>query len=92
MSQKNRNIILLKALSDPSRYKIIKILISSEGTLCVNELSQKVKITPSAVSHQLSKLEDLRLVEPKRIGQTVCYSLKKNSSSEKVKNIIQLLE
>lgn len=90
MSSSNQKI--LKAVSDPSRYRILRLLIENEGTICVNEIADKVKITPSAVSHQLSKLEDLQLIEPNRSGQNICYTLKRNKNSEKIRMIIDLLE
>ncbi|MBK8048085.1 MAG: helix-turn-helix transcriptional regulator [Anaerolineales bacterium] len=41
----------------------------------VNELSQHVNVTPSAVSHHLAKLRAIRLVRTRREGNQVIYSI-----------------
>lgn len=62
-----------KALSDSTRLKII--LVISEGEICVNDISAKIGMTKSAVSHQLSYLKNLRLVKSRKDGKEVYYSL-----------------
>ena len=63
----------LKALSDLTRLRII--LVISEGEICVNDISSKIGMTKSAVSHQLSYLKKLRLVKSRKDGKEVFYSL-----------------
>ena len=62
-----------KALSDLTRLRII--LVISEGEICVNDISSKIGMTKSAVSHQLSYLKKLRLVKSRKDGKEVFYSL-----------------
>ena len=62
-----------KALSDPTRLKIV--LTISNGEICVNDISSKIGMTKSAVSHQLSYLKKLRLVKSRKDGKEVFYSL-----------------
>ena len=64
---------VFKALSDSTRLKIICALTDQE--LCVCDLSHLLKMTESAVSHQLRKLRDLNLVHRRREGQVLFYSL-----------------
>ncbi|HEB12902.1 MAG TPA: transcriptional regulator [Actinobacteria bacterium] len=64
---------IFKAISDPSRVKIIYALLTEE--LCVCDLSMAVRMSQSAVSHQLRSLRNLRLVKYRRAGQMVFYSL-----------------
>ena len=62
-----------KALSDPTRAQLIFLL--TRGEYSVNDLSQRVAVTPSAVSHHLGKLRAIRLVRTRREGNQVFYSI-----------------
>jgi DNA-binding transcriptional ArsR family regulator len=61
------------ALSDPTRVRILDAL--SHGELCVCDLAAVLRLSQSAVSHQLRLLRGLRLVRPRRDGRIVFYSL-----------------
>ncbi len=62
-----------KALSDPTRTRIIWALDQQE--LCVCDLSAALNMTQSAISHQLSTLRRANLVNSRREGKEVFYSL-----------------
>jgi DNA-binding transcriptional ArsR family regulator len=64
---------LFKALSDPTRLKMIHALKQSE--LCVCDLSAVLQMGQSAVSHQLRYLRNLRLVKRRKEGKMMFYSL-----------------
>lgn len=64
---------LFKALSDPTRLKIIHALHHSE--LCVCDISAVLQMSQSAVSHQLRYLRDLRLVKRRKEGKMMIYTL-----------------
>ncbi|MGC1306670.1 MAG: metalloregulator ArsR/SmtB family transcription factor [Phormidesmis sp.] len=61
------------ALSDPHRLKLLSAL--AQQKLCVCDLAAAVKMSESAVSHQLRVLRSHRLVKYRRQGRNVCYSL-----------------
>jgi len=61
------------ALSDPARAKILYALAQEE--LCVCDLAEIVGVTESAVSHHLRILRALGLVQYRRDGRVVYYSL-----------------
>ncbi len=61
------------ALSDPHRLKLLSALAQQE--LCVCDLAAAVKMSESAVSHQLRVLRSHRLVKYRRQGRNVYYSL-----------------
>jgi ArsR family transcriptional regulator len=63
---------LFKAISDPTRLRILSAL--QAGVLCVCDLAASLSMTVSAVSHQLSRLRAERLVEARRDGKTIYYS------------------
>lgn len=62
-----------KALSDPTRVRIISALLHNE--LCVYELAETVGVSQSAASHQLRMLRDMRLVRFRKDGRHVFYAL-----------------
>jgi ArsR family transcriptional regulator, lead/cadmium/zinc/bismuth-responsive transcriptional repressor len=62
-----------KALSDPTRVRILSVL--DEAELCVCDLAVALGMSQSAVSHQLHTLRTLRLVRRRRDGQHIFYTL-----------------
>lgn len=64
---------LFSALSDPTRLRIISVLIDSE--MSVGEIASQLEMTESAVSHQLRGLRQMRLVRTRKEGRQVFYAL-----------------
>jgi ArsR family transcriptional regulator len=62
-----------KALSDPTRVRMVSLLADAE--LCVCDLAAVLGMSQSAVSHQLRTLRDLRLVRRRRDGRQIFYAL-----------------
>jgi len=62
-----------KTLGDPTKVKILYVL--SQKELCVCDLSALLRMTHSAVSHQLRVLRNLNLVKFRKEGKIVYYSL-----------------
>jgi ArsR family transcriptional regulator len=65
---------IFKALSDPTRLRVIKLLTENEF-LCVNALTQRLNVTQSAVSQHLRILRQVGLVIGDRKGYHIHYSL-----------------
>ncbi len=64
---------LFKAMSDPTRLKIINALLIHE--MCVCDLTAVLNLTQPAVSHHLKALRQARLVKYRREGKAAYYSL-----------------
>ena len=62
-----------KVFGDSTRLKILSVLLCSE--MCVNNIAEVLNLSQSAVSHQLRFLKQMKLVEARRDGKTVYYSL-----------------
>jgi len=62
-----------QALSDPARVRLISALLENE--LCVCDLANLLDMSVSAVSHQLARLREHKLVRSRRDGKNVFYSL-----------------
>lgn len=63
-----RDRAALKALSNETRYLIVRLLAASGRELCVCEITPVVEVTDSAVSHALSDLHDAGLVTRRKEG------------------------
>ncbi len=72
-------IRVMKALSDPNRIKIMKML--QERPLCVCEIKTALNIAQSTASKHLKILEDAGLVRSFKDGLWVNYSLSDGSGS-----------
>jgi ArsR family transcriptional regulator len=70
---------VMKALSDPNRVKIIKLL--QQKMMCVCELRGALKIAQPTVSKHLKILEDAGLVDFQKDGLWVNYFLTDGQSS-----------
>ena len=64
--------LLLKALSDPTRMRLL-LALKAVGELCVCDLALLAGV--SVVSHQLRLLRQARLVDFRREGKQVYYRL-----------------
>ena len=64
---------LFKALSDPSRRKIIQLL--KEGDLTAGEIADHFDMAKPSISHHLNLLKQANLVLSQKQGQNVIYSL-----------------
>lgn len=66
-------VATFKALSDSTRAQLVHLLTKKEYS--VNELSECVAVSASAVSHHLAKLRAIRLVRTRREGNQIFYSI-----------------
>jgi ArsR family transcriptional regulator, lead/cadmium/zinc/bismuth-responsive transcriptional repressor len=64
---------LFEALSDPTRVRIIAVLM--DGEIGVGELVERIGVTKSAISHQLRGLRDKRLIRTRKQGRNVFVSI-----------------
>ena len=78
-------LVILKALADETRLKIIKYLLNGEK--CVCEIFPHVKRTQSTVSIQLSVLEKAGILSSRREGKKVYYFI----SDKKVYDVFKAL-
>ena len=72
-----------------ARLKIL-YLLSREGEMCPCDLSDILGISVGGVSQHLRKLKDGGLVQSKKVGQTVFYSIPENKMTM-LNTLIELL-
>ena len=63
----------LKVISDTNRLRILCLLTKKE--LCVCEIFEALELPQNLVSHHLAKLEKLSLVEKRKEGTFIIYSI-----------------
>ncbi len=73
-------IRVMKALSDPSRVRVLKLL--QDGELCVCDIQTCLRLAQSTVSRHMKVLEDSGLVQRRRQGTWIMYSLLDQHESE----------
>lgn len=78
--------LFLKVLADSTRVKILFAIKRKPKS--VNEIVDAVGATQSAVSHQLSIMRKVNIVDTKREGNKIIYSLVDNQIS-KILDIVQ---
>lgn len=59
-------------LGNETRARLLHALVRA-GELCVSELAEVVGMKPQAVSNQLQRLADRRIVAARRDGTTIYY-------------------
>ncbi len=62
-----------KIFADETRLRILDVLLNKP--LCVNEISEILDMTQSAISHQLKNLRASNLVKTEKTGKNVYYSI-----------------
>jgi ArsR family transcriptional regulator, arsenate/arsenite/antimonite-responsive transcriptional repressor len=62
-----------KALADPSRRRILKML--GEGEMSAGEIATKFDMTAPSMSHHFNVLKAAGLIRTRRNGQQIFYSL-----------------
>ncbi|MBN2103317.1 winged helix-turn-helix transcriptional regulator [bacterium] len=87
----------LKAISDPTRLRILQLLsrCRDEGrkpVLCVNALANHLGITQSAVSQHLKILRQAGFVRSERHGYFIHYRLNPDQMDALCDNLSSILE
>ena len=80
----------LKILSDEIRLKIVSLL--AENELCVCELMDTLGMSQSRISNHLRILRNTGIIEAKREGKWIFYSLARNAMDKSLWEIIQAIQ
>lgn len=80
------NVLLLKALANLYRLKILKLINKKE--LNVGQIEKALDLSQSALSQHLAVLRKSKLVKTRRVAQTIFYKI----NNDTVCQILKLLE
>lgn len=75
-----RTVKVFNALSDPTRLRILLLLLQRE--LCVCELTAILEMEQSRVSHQLRVLRNADLVQDMREGKWIIYRVSEDKKKD----------
>ncbi len=81
-----KNLKLFKALGEETRYKIIEVLL--QGEICACEIPKLIDRTQSNTSMHLAKLNDWDIIEFRKDGKMVIYSIK----DKRIFDVFKMLE
>jgi len=73
----------LKVISEKNRLKILRIL--QKNDFCVCEIWENLNLSQNLVSHHLKVLKDFGLVDSKKEGTRVTYSLNSKNTEKYIK-------
>ncbi|MBR0599994.1 winged helix-turn-helix transcriptional regulator [Clostridiales bacterium BAD-6] len=85
----NQNSVF-KALSDPSRRKILMLLKDRDMT--AGEIADQFNISKPSISHHLNLLKQANLVIDERSGQNIYYSLNTTVFQELLSFFLNFIE
>jgi len=81
---------VFKAIADPSRRKILKML--KTGSLSAGELAEGFQMTKGSLSHHFNVLKAADLVRCERRGQQIVYSLNTTVFEDLAANLLELFK
>lgn len=81
--EKEKLLRIIRNLSDPTKLKIYLLLHKVEE-ISVIDLTQILSLSQSAISHALSDLKNLGIIDCHRCGKLICYFLKKDKKNSHV--------
>jgi len=82
---------LFKALGDPTRLKILRMIATKKNDLYVAEIAKKLSISVSAVSQHFKVLKSVKLVKPQRNGFHMYYQVNNDLFDSFKSNIDKLM-
>lgn len=83
-------IKIFKALSDPNRLRIVKML--ERRSLCLCEIAAVLNLAASTVSKHLSILREANLIVDHKNGKWVNFYLNKDTSERYAREMLRFLE
>jgi ArsR family transcriptional regulator, arsenate/arsenite/antimonite-responsive transcriptional repressor len=77
--------VLLRALADPTRIRIVNLLANSPEPVCVCDLNENFDLSQPTVSHHLKKLVSAGLLAREQRGTWAYFSLNQNALKQLAK-------
>lgn len=80
---------VFKALADPTRREILRLLAKGEAT--AGELADRFQITAPSMSHHFNVLKDAGLIDGRREGQQIVYTLNTTVYQDVIRSLLDLI-
>ena len=81
---------VFKALSDPSRRKILELL--QNGDMTAGDIASHFDMSQPSISHHLNLLKQAKLVLAEKQGQNIYYSLNETAIQESLRFFMNLAD
>jgi ArsR family transcriptional regulator len=73
-SQRDALVAVLRALGEPMRLEIYRVIAAQDGPLCVCDIVERFPLQQPTISHHLRVLREAELVTVSRQGKWAYYS------------------
>jgi len=70
--------LIARALADPRRYEILQKIGKSDTSCACGDIRSCLPISPATLSHHMKELENAGLVDARREGKFVHYTLRRD--------------
>jgi ArsR family transcriptional regulator, arsenate/arsenite/antimonite-responsive transcriptional repressor len=81
---------VFKALSDPTRREILRLL--SHGEKTAGELAEQFDMTKPSMSHHFAVLKEAELITSRREGQQIWYRLNSTVAQDAITWVMELVD
>lgn len=90
--QPAENVVrLLSALSDVNRYRIVDLLAVRDGDCSCGDIGRALGLSPSLLSHHLSVLESVGVIERRKNGLCTLNRLRREELCDRLSALQRLL-
>jgi len=81
---------VFKALSDPTRREILRLL--SHGEKTAGELAERFDVTKPSMSHHFAVLKEAGLITSRREGQQIWYRINSTVAQDVIAWVMELVD
>ena len=73
-AQSGRYVRMLKALADPTRLEILRVVVAQSGPVCACDIVERFDLSQPTISHHLKILRDAGLLTSRKKGLWSFYA------------------
>lgn len=86
-----KTVEFLTGIGDPARLEII-YLLTKQGRQNVGHIAGHFELSRPAISHHLKVLKNSGIVESRKVGQEVFYTLNHQNTAAQLRHLAELVE